>query len=83
MQAVATRPFASIESAREFMLVLETVIGEAATELERLRDETTDTRRAEAVRLALYKISQLETHTRKCCRILNDLGLLRTLLLGR
>ena len=35
----------------------------------------------EAVRLALYKISQLETHTHKSRRILNDLRLLRTLLL--
>jgi hypothetical protein len=83
MQAVVTRPFDSIESAREFMLVLETVIAEASIELQRLCDETTDARRAEAVHLALYKISQLEIHTHKSCRILNDLGLLRALLLGR
>ena len=62
------------------MVVLETVLNDASGELEHMLDETTDPRRAQAVHLALYKVSQLKTHTYKSRRILNDLGLLRTLL---
>ena len=83
MADAAEQPFDSIESAHEFMLVLENVITEAQTELQNLLDDAntaSDERRTEALRLALFKISQLETHTRKSRRILNDLGLIRSLL---
>lgn len=65
------------------MVVLENVIAEAQGELQTMLDDAnngTDERRTEALRLALFKISQLETHTRKSRRILNDLGLIRSLL---
>jgi hypothetical protein len=74
------QPFETIESAHEFMMVLENVIAEAQTELEGLLADASDERRTEAVRLALFKISQLDAHTRKSRRILNDLGLIRSLL---
>jgi len=83
MTDVAEEPFQSIESAHDFMLVLETVIVDAQGELQRMLDDAnsaSDDRRKEAVRLALFKISQLDTHTRKSRRILNDLGLIRSLL---
>ncbi len=83
MTDVAEQPFQSIESAHDFMLVLENVIVDAQGELQRMLDDAnnaTDDRRTEAVRLALFKISQLEIHTRKSRRILNDLGLIRSLL---
>jgi len=76
----AVQPFDTIESAHEFMVVLESVILEAQTELRAMLDDVSDERRTEALRLALFKISQLETHTRKSRRILNDLGLIRSLL---
>ena len=79
----AEQPFHSIESAHEFMLVLENVIADTQSELEALLNDTnsaSDERRREALRLALFKISQLETHTRKSRRILNDLGLIRSVL---
>lgn len=83
MADVAEQPFHSIESAHEFMLVLENVIADAQGELETMLNDAnnvSDERRTEALRLALFKISQLETHTRKSRRILNDLGLIRSLL---
>jgi hypothetical protein len=75
-----SEPFDSIESAHEFMVVLESVIAETQRELQAMLDDVSDERRTEALRLALFKISQLETHTRKSRRILNDLGLIRSLL---
>jgi len=83
MTDVAEQPFQSIESAHDFMQVLENVIVDAQGELQRMLDDAnsaSDDRRTEAVRLALFKISQLESHTRKSRRILNDLGLIRSLL---
>ena len=83
MVDVAEKPFHSIESAHEFMLVLENVITDAKGELATMLDDANtagDERRGEALRLALFKISQLETHTGKSRRILNDLGLIRSLL---
>ena len=83
MADAAEQPFHSIESAHEFMLVLENVIVEAQGELQTMLDDAnnaSDDRRTEALRLALFKISQLEVHTRKSRRILNDLGLIRSLL---
>jgi hypothetical protein len=62
------------------MVVLETVIAKAQSELQTMLDDVSDERRTEALRLALFKISQLDAHTRKSRRILNDLGLIRSLL---
>ena len=76
----AVQPFDTIESAHEFMVVLESVIVETQSELQAMLNDVTDQRRTEALRLALFKISQLDTHTRKSRRILNDLGLIRSLL---
>jgi hypothetical protein len=76
----AVQPFDTIESAHEFMVVLESVIVEAQRELQALLADASDERRTEALRLALFKISQLDAHTRKSRRILNDLGLIRSLL---
>ena len=83
MPDAAEQPFHSIESAHEFMLILENVIVDAQGELRSMLadvNNVTDDRRREALRLALFKISQLEIHTRKSRRILNDLGLIRSLL---
>jgi hypothetical protein len=83
MADAAEQPFHSIESAHEFMLLLENAIADAQGELEVLLNDanaSSDERRTEALRLALFKISQLGNHTHKSRRILNDLGLIRSLL---
>lgn len=79
----AVQPFETIESAQEFMIVLESVIAEAQIELEGMLGGASDERHTEAIRLALFKIAQLDAHTRKSRRILNDLGLIRSLLVRR
>ena len=83
MPDVAEQPFHSIESAHEFMVLLENVIADAQGELQSMLSDAnnaSDERRSEALRLALFKIAQLDMHTRKSRRILNDLGLIRSLL---
>jgi hypothetical protein len=80
MKHDAVKPFDTIESAHEFMVVLESVIAETQGELQAMLNDVSDERRTEALRLALFKISQLEAHTHKSRRILNDLGLIRSLL---
>ncbi|HEY7211732.1 MAG TPA: hypothetical protein VH477_15785 [Bryobacteraceae bacterium] len=75
------RPFDSIESALEFMELLEGTIEEAASELDRQSVEAT-ARSGNGIRLAMYKIRQLSFHVQKSRRILNDLTLIRGVLLG-
>ena len=77
-----TRPFESIESTLEFMVLLEEEIAAASGELHELLDGASHRRQAEALNLALYKMHQLNFHTQKSRRILNDLRLIRTVLVG-
>lgn len=76
------RPFESIESALEFMVLLEEEIAGASKELHETLDGTGNRRHAEALNLALYKMHQLSFHTQKSRRILNDLRLIRSVLVG-
>jgi hypothetical protein len=77
------RPFQSIESSLEFMILLESVIEEATAELHQTGSPVVDKRQREGITLALYKIQQLSEHVRKSQRILNDLNLIRNLLMGQ
>jgi len=79
----SSRPFESIESAHEFIALLETSLGEAKLDVASLLDdaqEENDPRRVEALRLALFKMEQLSSHMQKSRRILNDLRSIRILL---
>ncbi len=83
MSADLSRPFESIESAHEFIVLLEESIAEAVRDVEaHLAEAKTDgdERRAHALNLAIYKMSQLATHTHKSRRLLNDLRTVRRLL---
>jgi hypothetical protein len=76
-------PFDSIESAHEFVALLEESIEDAVEEVkEHIQTAKTaqDERRAEALTLAIYKMSQLSVHMHKSRRILNDLRTIRRLL---
>lgn len=83
MSSEPARPFDTIESAHEFVALLEKSIEDAVLEvkdyLETAKSER-DQRRAEALTLAVYKMSQLSSHMHKSRRILNDLRTLRRLL---
>jgi hypothetical protein len=79
------QPFHSIESAQEFMDIL------AETTLEVLKDLNDDrqsalvdgeTRRAQAIDLAIFKLKTLNCHIHKSRRALNDLRTIRRLILN-
>jgi predicted nuclease of restriction endonuclease-like RecB superfamily len=83
MSAEITKPFESIESAHEFVALLEESIQEAADDIrEHLRqaEEARDERQMRALNLALYKLTQLATQMHKSRRALNDLRSIRRLL---
>jgi hypothetical protein len=76
-------PFDTIESALEFLQLLQAESAKARQEVESLmeQDELVSPRREEAFRLVVYKLSQLNSHVESSQRVLNDLRALRTLLL--
>lgn len=78
------RPFDSIESAQEFMALLEESVDEAIDDVCRKLEKTPayEERRAQALQLAHYKLGQLATHMQKSRRILNDLRIIRKLLVN-
>lgn len=77
-----SRPFESIESALEFMGLLENEISDASTELRELMQEDGGERFGEALNLALYKMHQLSSQVQRSRRLLNDLKLIRHVLMG-
>jgi hypothetical protein len=78
----AARPFDSIESTLEYMILLEATIADATREIEEGLQETQDPRSAQAWALAQFKMRQLLLHTQKSRRLLNDLRLIRGVMVG-
>ena len=77
-------PFESIESAHEFLKLLADTVVEAKRDLEAdisAEANAKVSRRVEALRLACYKVDKLEHHLKASTRILNDLRMLRRVLL--
>ncbi len=77
------KPFESIESAHEFVALLEESIQEAMGDVrEHLQDaeSSADERQVHALNLALYKLTQLAGQMHKSRRALNDLRSIRRLL---
>jgi hypothetical protein len=76
-------PFASIESAQEFLGLLLEVVDDAkqATNNDLQVEAEAESRRKDALRLVLYKLDKLEQHLGSSRRLLNDLRTLRRLLL--
>ena len=82
MREEVGRPFESIESALEFMVLLESTISEVSHELRERVEHSNTERYRNGLNLALYKIHQLSFHVQKSRRILNDLTLIRGVLIG-
>ncbi|MEQ1885122.1 MAG: hypothetical protein ABL967_08675 [Bryobacteraceae bacterium] len=83
MSTRVTSPFDSIESAHDFVMLLEESIEEALAEVHddfKAAKRAEDDRRAHALHLAIYKMSLLDTHIKKSRRLLNDLRTIRRLL---
>ena len=79
------QPFDSIESAHDFMNVLAETILDAMEELNRehhLALEDGEERRARAVELAQFKLKMLSCYVHRSRRTLNDLRMLRRLILN-
>ncbi len=76
-------PFESLESAREFMDLLQEAVVEAIRDVEDLQADARNDeqpRREQALLLVLHKLRQLSANTHRSQRILNDLRTLRRLL---
>ena len=79
------RPFDSIESAHEYMDILATTALDVIHELKRDRDLALadgELRRAQALDLAIFKLKMLGCYVYKSRRMLNDLRILRRLILN-
>jgi hypothetical protein len=79
------RPFDSIESAHGYMNILASTTLEVLSELKRDRDialRDGDQRRAQAIDLAIFKLKMLGCYVYKSRRMLNDLRILRRLILN-
>jgi len=78
-------PFDSIESAQDFMYVLADTILDAMKDLnhqQQLAVREGQERRARALELALYKAKMLSCYVHKSRRTLNDLRMLKRLILN-
>lgn len=78
----AARPFDSIESTLEYMILLEATIADATREIEDGLQQSRDPRTAQGWALAQFKMRQLLFHTQKSRRLLNDLRLIRGVMVG-
>jgi hypothetical protein len=79
------QPFDSIESAHEYMDILATTALDAIAELTYDRDVALRDgldRRAQALDLAIFKLKSLGCYVHKSRRTLNDLRMLRRLILN-
>ena len=76
------RPFQSIEGTLEFMKLLDSAIDESSCELRSRLSTASLDRYKSGLTLALYKLNQLSIFVPKSKRILNDLSLIRTALVG-
>ena len=79
------QPFESIESAHDYMNILATTILDVMGELQRDRDRALrdgEQRRAQAIDLAIFKLKMLSCYVFKSRRALNDLRILRRLILN-
>lgn len=82
---VIEQPFDSIESAQDFMNVLAGTILDEMKDLKRdyeLAVREGEERRARAIELALFKLKTLCCYVQKSRRALNDLRMLRRLILN-
>lgn len=79
------QPFDSIEGAHEYMNILASTALEVMADLKRDREialRAGDKRRAQAIELAMFKLRMLDGYVFKSRRMLNDLRILRRLILN-
>jgi hypothetical protein len=77
-------PFHSLESAQEYIALFRSAIDEARQDIGQdlqIAGKADAARRVDALRLVNYKLNQLQNHMDATGRLLNDLRMLRRLLL--
>ena len=77
-------PFDSVENTQEYFHLLSETLQEVKLEIEAditIAAESKSPRRLEALQLVLFKLQKLEDHVNTSSRLLNDLRMLRRLLL--
>lgn len=78
-------PFETIESAQDFLRVLHETVLDAMKDLNgdyQIALQDSQLRRAQALGLAMFKLKMLTCHIHKSRRMLNDLRMLRRLILN-
>jgi len=84
MNSRPSATFDSIENTQEYFKLLSETLPEIKREIEgdiSVAAESNKLRRIEALRLVLFKLQKLEEHVNSSSRLLNDLRMLRRLLL--
>ncbi len=79
-------PFDSVESAQHYLMLLIEEAARSRTEIQqdiRAADTRGDARQLEALRLVDHKLNQLGVHLHAAARVLNDLRMLRRVLVGQ
>jgi hypothetical protein len=85
MRQALQNPFESLESAYEYICLLETALDEARGTVEeqaRTSEVEGADRRLQALQIVMYKLHSLNEHMHASRRLLNDLRTLRRILLG-
>ena len=83
---MANTPFETIESAQEYLRLLALQLDGVRGDIEEDTQEAIRARaarRVDALRIIDYKLKQLSQHLAVCSRILNDLRMLRRILVDR
>jgi hypothetical protein len=83
MRKGTTTPFDTIESAHEFVKLLDGTLAETRAELNAditRESAVTPNRRLDCLRIAEYNLDRLEYHLKRSSRLLNDLRTVRRLL---
>jgi len=84
LQSHPATPFDSVENTQEYFRILSETLQEVQREIEgdiAEADASKLSRRVEALRLVLFKLRKLEEHVNSSNLLLNDLRMLRRLLL--
>ena len=80
---MASSPFDNLDSAHEYLRLLAIQVGEVSEDVQQeLGAAAPQERQTEALRLVAFKLQQLEAHVTASRGILNDLRMLRRVLLG-
>lgn len=85
IRAMASTPFDNLDSAHEYLRLLAIQVSEVSDEIQldiTAAGAEADARQLDALRLVAFKLQQLDRHVRSSRGILNDLRMLRRVLVG-